>query len=258
LDGSYNWDVSNEQRRTWLAFGLALALPIAASALLLFFRDRIDNGNIALTLVVPVVAVSLMRRRVSTLVAALSAALWFDFFYTRPYHSFAIRSSDDVVTAVILLVVGVAVGELAIWGQHHRTVAIEHGGDIARIHSIAELVAEGEPAEFVVMAVARELRELLGVRDVRFESAPLVPDAKPIAVIEQTGAVRIGQIAWGADSMGLPGPTEIAVQSGGRVWGRFVLEPTPGLGVPFERRIVAVALADQVGAALATSNSVAG
>ncbi len=250
--------MTHEQRRTWIAFGAALGLPVAAASLLLIVRDRVDNSNIALALVVPVVAVSLLQRRLSTLVAAISAAVWFDFFYTRPYHSFTIRSSDDVATAVILLLVGVAVGELAIRGQQHRATSEEHLGDIARIHSIAELVAEGEPAEFVVIAVARELRELLRVRDVRFEAAPLVPDAKPIALIEQTGAVRIGQIAWGADSMGLPGPTEIVVQSGGRVWGRFVVEPTPGRGVPFERRIVAVALADQVGAALAASNSVAG
>jgi hypothetical protein len=250
--------MTNEQRRTWIAFGAALILPVAAASLFLIVRDHVDNRNVALALVVPVVAVSLLQRRLSTLLAAISAAVWFDFFYTRPYHSFTIRSSDDVLTAVILLVVGVAVGELVIRGQLHRVTSEEHLGDIARIHSIAELVAEGEPVEFVVMAAARELQDLLGLRDVRFESAPLAPDAKPLAVIEQTGAVRIGQIVWGADNMGLPGPTEVVVQSGGRVWGRFVLEPSPGLGVPFERRIVAVALADQVGAALATSNSVSG
>ena len=32
--------------------------------------------------------------------------------------------------------------------------------------------------------------------------------------------------------------------------GRFVLEPTPGVGASLEERVVAVALADQVGAAL--------
>jgi hypothetical protein len=250
--------VNNEQRRTWIAFGTALVLPVAAASLLLIVRDRIDNRNVALALVVPVVVVALQGRRLSTLVSALSAAVWFDFFYTRPYHSFSIRSSDDVLTAAILLAVGIAVGELAIRGQHHRTVAIQKGDEIAMIHSIAELVAEGEPAEFVVIAVARELCELLGARDVRFEAAPLVPDPKPIAEIERAGTVRIGQLNWGAGSMGLPGPTEILVASGGRVWGRFVLTPTPGLTVPLERRIVAVALADQVGAALATANSVSG
>lgn len=248
--------MSTEERRTWIAFGAGVVGPVAASGLLLIARGHVDNRNIALALLVTVVAVAMLQRRVATLVAAVSAAIWFDFFFTHPYHSFTIRSSDDVVTAVILLVVGVAVGELAIRGQHHRTTAIEHSNDIARIHTIAELVADGEPAEFVVIAVARELRDLLGLRDVRFEASPLVPDAKPIAVIEQTGGVHIGQLAWGVDTMGFPGPTELLVQSGGRVWGRYVLEPTPGLGMPFERRIVAVALADQVGAALATSNSV--
>jgi hypothetical protein len=32
--------------------------------------------------------------------------------------------------------------------------------------------------------------------------------------------------------------------------GRFVLVPTPGVGVPLIERVVAVALADQVGGAL--------
>jgi hypothetical protein len=36
----------------------------------------------------------------------------------------------------------------------------------------------------------------------------------------------------------------------GRPVGRFVLTPHPGVGVTLERRIVAVALADQVGGAL--------
>ena len=35
----------------------------------------------------------------------------------------------------------------------------------------------------------------------------------------------------------------------GRVEGRFVLTPTPGYPVSLERRVVAIAIADQVGAA---------
>ena len=41
----------------------------------------------------------------------------------------------------------------------------------------------------------------------------------------------------------------------GRPVGRFVLVPTPGTGVSLERRIVAVALADQAGAALTAERS---
>jgi hypothetical protein len=51
--------------------------------------------------------------------------------------------------------------------------------------------------------------------------------------------------------MGLPGPEiELLVQNQGRTLGRFVLTPTPGYPVSRERRVVAVAIADQVGASM--------
>jgi hypothetical protein len=54
--------------------------------------------------------------------------------------------------------------------------------------------------------------------------------------------------------MGLPGKeVDLVVQSRGRRFGRFVMVPEPGAAVSWDRRVVAVALADQVGAALADS-----
>jgi len=192
---------------------------------------------------------------VATALAAVSAAVWFDFFHTRPYYSFAIKSHDDVVTAGLLLVVGVIVGELAVRSRRHKATAVSHGYDISRIHGIAELVADGERSEFVVMAVASELRDLLTLTDVRFERPPF-DDPKPLPTLDRSGNVYIGNIEWGAESMGLPTTVVLGVDGNGRQWGRFILVPTPGLPVPFERRVVAVALADQAGAALAVGSRV--
>ena len=56
---------------------------------------------------------------------------------------------------------------------------------------------------------------------------------------------------WAVDSLGLPGPEiDLLVQVQGRVLGRFVMTPTPGTPVSYERRVVAVAIADQVGPSL--------
>lgn len=239
-----------------MAIAAALLGPPAAAAALLLLRNRIDNTNIALVLVVVVVAVSTLGRRTAGLVAAVSSAVWFDFFHTRPFYSFAIKSHDDVVTAGLLLVVGVIVGELAVRTRRHRETAVTQGYDISRIHLIAEMVADGERADFIVMAVASELRDLLTLSDVRFERAPF-DDEKPIPMLDRSGNVYIGAIEWGADSMGLPTTVALSVDGNGRQWGRFVLSPTAGLPVPFERRVVAVALADQAGAALAVGNGVA-
>jgi hypothetical protein len=43
---------------------------------------------------------------------------------------------------------------------------------------------------------------------------------------------------------------DLIVQGLGRPLGRFILVPTPGVPLSWDRRMVAVALADQVGAAL--------
>lgn len=247
----------SELRRTRIATGAALLAPPAAAAALLVLRNRIDNTNVALVLVVVVVAVSTLGRRIAGLLAAASAAVWFDFFHTKPYYSFAIKTHDDVVTAALLLLVGVAVSELAIRSRRHRQTAASHGYDISRIHSIAELVADGERSDFIVMAVASELLDLLTLSDVRFERPPF-DDDKPVPTLDRSGNVYIGNIEWGAESMGLPTTVVLSVDGNGRQWGRFILSPTPGLPVPFERRVVAVALADQAGAALAVGNGVRG
>jgi hypothetical protein len=70
-------------------------------------------------------------------------------------------------------------------------------------------------------------------------------------LIEHAGRVVLGGRTWAVDQLGLPGP-EIAllVQIQGRTLGRFVLIPTPGIPVSLERRVVAVAIADQVGPSL--------
>jgi hypothetical protein len=46
--------------------------------------------------------------------AALSAAVWFDCVLTRPYERFIIARRADIEATVLLLVIGMAVTELAV------------------------------------------------------------------------------------------------------------------------------------------------
>ena len=73
-----------ERRVTQLALPIALCAPPAAAAALIPARSHTDNANIALGLVVVVVAVATLGHRLATVVSAVSAAAWFDFFQTRP------------------------------------------------------------------------------------------------------------------------------------------------------------------------------
>jgi poly-gamma-glutamate capsule biosynthesis protein CapA/YwtB (metallophosphatase superfamily) len=241
--------------RTWWALLAGLSGPPAVAAALVPLRHAIDNANVALLLATSVVAVASLGRRSAAVVAAVSAMVWFDFFHTQPYQSFRINSRDDVVTATVLLAVGLLVGELAVRGRRHRAAAREGSSDIALIHSVAELVAAGEPADYVVLVVATQLQGLLALRDCRFERPA---SDRLMARIERSGDVVIGELRWGVHSMGFPGrEVELPVVVRGETVGRYVLVPTPGVPVSFDRRVVAVAVADQVGSALASSSGVA-
>jgi hypothetical protein len=227
--------------------------PVGVAAALIPFRNRADNTvNVALVLVAVVVAVAAIGGRLAGVVAAISAALSFDFFHTRPFESFTITRRADVETAVLLLLVGLIVGQLASRSRRHRGNALESSADIARIHAVAELVAAGAAPEDVVLAVRNELVDLLSLRGCRFTVSF---EDRPRPRLEANGDVMMGGVRWGVDTMGLPGKEiDLVVHGRGRPHGRFVLVPTPGLPVSWDRRVVAVALADQAGAALAATD----
>ncbi|MGW5257103.1 ATP-binding SpoIIE family protein phosphatase [Streptomyces sp. NPDC004012] len=92
----------------------AVAVPLAVSALLLPIRGALSQTNVALILMLVVAAVAALSYRWAAALTALSAAASFAFFFTTPYESFTrFHHADDIITAVLLLVVGLAVSQLA-------------------------------------------------------------------------------------------------------------------------------------------------
>jgi K+-sensing histidine kinase KdpD len=231
-----------------LAVLAGVLAPLGIAALLVPFRSNLADSAAALILVAVVVAVAANGSRTAGFVGAVSATLWFDFFLTRPYERLAITHRPDIETAVSLLAVGLAVTEIAARSRAHHRVANEEADYVGLIYYLSELVAEGTPAEQVVERANAELIELLHLRSSRFDPDP---GDRPGTEMEHSGDVHLGLVQWGADLSGLPGKEVVLlVQGRGHLLGRFVFEPTPGWPVSLQRRFVAVAIADQVGAAL--------
>ena len=90
---------------------------------------------------------------------------------------------------------------------------------------------------------------MLDLRACCFDPAPFTGEFQRL---ERSGVVAWRDYRMQADGFELPDAgVELLVMGRGRLLGRFVLDPTPGTGVSLEQRVVAVALADQVGAVLA-------
>lgn len=239
--------------RDRMAILAALTAPLAAAAVLLPFRGSWPNTNVALLLVVVIVAVAAMGSRIAGALAAVSAAVWFDFFFTLPYYRFTIRSSADVTTAALLLVTGIAVSQLAARVRQLKVVAITDAGYLAQIHETASLAKSARFPDAVVDHVNAELTRLLDLQESRFEYGSLLGHPPRL---EPDGTIAVGLARWDIEQWGLPREEiELRAFGNGQYYGRFMLKAKPASKPPLQARLVAVALADQAGRALAAGET---
>ena len=113
--------------------------PLLVCAVLIPFRDSFDNANAALLLVLLIVAVASFGIRPAGVVAAVSSAVWFDFFLTVPYNRLTINDRGDIETTILLVVIGAAVTEIAIWGRRQQARASRQKGYLDGVLTASEL-----------------------------------------------------------------------------------------------------------------------
>lgn len=234
-----------------LGWVVALAGPVVVSSGLLVFRDSRFDANAALVLVLPVLVAALVGGRRGGVTAAIVAAGSFDFFFTRPYDSFTMNHHDDVETTIVLLVVGLVVGELVNRARESRRLAFASRREVEQIRRVAELSAGRGPTARLVRIVEQEVVAIVGARGARFERPPFPTSLPQLG----HGVVTIGGDGRHGDAppRGPSNEVELPVWGRGREIARLVLvmpEDSVGLTIPAPDRAIAVALADQLGAVL--------
>jgi hypothetical protein len=237
--------------RDRIAVAAALAAPLAAAAVLLPFRSSWSNTNVALLLVVVVVGVAAAGNRLAGALAAVWAAGCFDFFFTLPYYRLEIRGSASATTAVLLLVTGLAVSQLAARARRLQVIAITDAGYLALIRETASMATTARSPGVVVDRVREQLIAVLGLDGCRFEYGSLLGHPPRL---EPDGTVTAGRGRRDVELQGLPAEEiELRVFGSGQYYGRFMLKSRPGSRPSLQARLVAVTLADQAGRALGAS-----
>lgn len=248
---AYNEEVGVRLRRGkryWL-LGVAVLAPLLACLSMVPFRESFANTSAALVLVLVVVAVATAGDRLAGVLAACSAGLWFDFFLTQPYQRFAVTSGADVQTLLLLLTVGVAVTEITHWGRRQHARATQRAGYLEGIEQIAAASAAGTSSPSTLIdTVCEQMAAVLGLTRCRFDYGTGLDYPRLVT----DGRLRRGRQEWDGETTGLPTDmdTELIVESGGRFMGRFLLTAGPDTHPARLERLVAIALAAQVGAAL--------
>jgi K+-sensing histidine kinase KdpD len=226
---------------------IAALAPLGASAALYGVVAFVPNSAAALILVLLVVGAASTGDRLGGLLAAVSAAIGFDFFLTVPYLQLRIDSVEDIMLAGLLLIVGLAVSELASWGIRQSAIANQQAGFVKGALESADLAAGSNDSVEGLERVAGSVRELLGAERVTFEYGNHDSTA---AVINRDGTLRFNGRTVSAELAGLPsGPYVYSaipvVQHGGQVGYFRIANPTQQVRPSRDQLRVAVLLAGE-------------
>jgi K+-sensing histidine kinase KdpD len=229
---------------------LAVGAPLVAALVLVPFRDHLARTNSALLLVVVVVGVAALGNRLAGCLAAVSAGLWFDLFLTRPYQSLKIDDRDDLETTLLLVVVGVLVSELAVWGHRQQLGFSRSQGYLDGIAQALEAVAPDASPAVVVERVRCQLLQILDLVGCRYDPGPSPETVHPR--LRPDGEVEVDEASCDIAHFGLPTNTDIELPVGllGDGVGRFWLKAGPRSRPGLPERLVAVALAERAASAL--------
>jgi K+-sensing histidine kinase KdpD len=104
-------------------------------------RPQLHENHVTLVLVLVVAVVSTAALRTAGLVAAVTTGLAYDYFWTEPFHSFQIFDTQDLLTVLLLFLVGAAIEQLSWWGGRQRDAAVRRGDYLNALWRAAEPVA---------------------------------------------------------------------------------------------------------------------
>ena len=236
-----------------LVVAASTAVPLIACGILALFRDSIANTNAALVLVLLVVAAASTGIRPAGIVAALASAAGFDYFLTEPYNTLTIADRADIETAVLLLLVGAAVTEVALWGRRQQARASQEQGYLDGVLGTAATVAAGRSSiGELTDRICQQIVQILQIDTCRFDAGT----RSGLPVLGPTGTVTRAGHTINVARQGLPTDTKIALMlhSSGATYGHLQLTAATRVVRPSRQQLrVAVTLANQLGAALATT-----
>jgi K+-sensing histidine kinase KdpD len=187
----------------WVA---AIFLGPVVAGLLTLARPQLHENHVTLVLVLAVAVVSAAGLRPAGLVAAVTTALAYDYFWTEPYYSFRIFDTQDILTVILLVLVGGAIEQLSWWAGRQRATAARRLDYLTALRQAAEPMAP-ETHAAALEAISETISNVLSADSCRL----VLGERLPATVLHDDGSVTRAGRVMNIDSDGLPTDDVIAI-----------------------------------------------
>jgi two-component system sensor histidine kinase KdpD len=148
--------------RRFAAYAAALLMVGAATLVGLPIAPQWGNGPVVLLYIPAVLAAAVYCGLWPALLAAVTATLAYNYFFTAPLRTFMIHSPADVVTVVILFLVAVVTSHLAGSMREQARLAAAHAARNATIAGLARRLLSCAGEQEIAEVAVRELSLLFG------------------------------------------------------------------------------------------------
>ena len=147
----------------WTGVAIGLALVALTTLANLFIADTIGKDPVDLIYLIPVIATATRYGLRPALIASMSAALAYNFFFLEPKYTLTIDSPGNLVTFVALAGVGVVASQLAGRLRRAATVGSRTATENAAIAAFGKRLASVSTEADTALATCEEIAALLGV-----------------------------------------------------------------------------------------------
>lgn len=159
------------------AYGGSVLFSVAALAVSLLVRHELDVSNVALMLLVAVLASAVAYGLLPSLFACLICALAYNFFFLPPLYTLTIAAPENIVTLGVFTMVAVIASHLTARVRMQAILARERAGTNEELYRFSRKLAGIGTMDDLLWAAAHQVARMLGLNVVL-----LLPEGESLEV----------------------------------------------------------------------------
>lgn len=177
---------------------LLVAVPalVAATVLVWVLEAQLEVLDAAPVYLLAVVATALVSGTPGALVAAIGSFLIYDYFFTEPYFTFTIRDPAEWLNLILLMFVGVSVGQLAALERSRAVTAERREQEARELFLVSRALATRSSTLGVLREIADVVRREAGLTGAWFSLGPDEAAERVVAAAGTEGAPPAPSLIW--------------------------------------------------------------
>ena len=175
----------------------------AATALVWLLETRFDVLNASPVYLLAVVVTALVSGTAGALLAAVSGILIYDYLFTHPFQTLAISDPAVWLNLILLLFVGLVVGQLTALERARAVTAETREREARDLFLVSRALAMRSSTTSVLSEIAEVVRSEAGLRAVWFALGPDDAHERVVAIAGEAGAgaetgspLAAGSLQW--------------------------------------------------------------